>query len=200
VVYFVACCLVASTTRAGDVVEIARRFPDGGGYEWRGTGVPEEIRFKGESILGKGKSTYCSGFTFTVAMKAATRRGLLREKSVDEVRAFQKRWYGATKESREQQCVLAVESLGVGKQLAAEKAKSGDFLQFWRRDGSGHSVVFLGWIKEGRRRIGVKYRSSQPQTKGVGDYVEYFGDATSSNGLVAKRMYFCRLNGRDSRP
>src|SRR5690349_16595148 len=82
----------------GDVVQIARSFPDGGGYEWRGSGVPEDICFDGTMILPKGKATYCSGFTFAVAMKSAGERGLLHDKSVDDIRTFQKQWYGSSKE------------------------------------------------------------------------------------------------------
>src|ERR1051325_2490715 len=93
-------CVIAVSTdvafaKSGDVLAIARSFPDGGNYEWKGTGVPEDIRFNGQTILEKGKTTYCSGFTFGVVMKAATGRGLLKKKTIDQVREFQKEWYGA---------------------------------------------------------------------------------------------------------
>jgi hypothetical protein len=186
---------VTATARAADIVEIAQAFSDGGGYEWKGTGAPEEIRFKGERVLDKGKHTYCSGFTFAVAMKAAAERGLLTEKSVADVRKFQKRWYGATSESAETQCVLAVQVLGIGEPVATEKAEPGDFLQLWRTNGSGHSVVFLGWVKESGELVGVKYRSSQTSTNGIGDRVEYFAGVPGKKGLIdPKRMHFCRLN------
>ena len=183
---------------SADVVEIARAFPDGGGYEWKGTGVLEEIRFKGERILEQGKHTYCSGFTFAVVMKAAGERGLLRDKSADDVRAFQKQWYGATKESAETQCAHAVRELGIGEPVAPEDARPGDFLQLWRTNGSGHSVLFLGWVMDGRRPVGVKYRSSQTSTNGIGDRLEYFTGVPGKNGLVdPKRMHFCRLHERN---
>jgi hypothetical protein len=95
--------LLAARTNPGDVVAIARAFPDGGGYEWKGSGVPEDVRFNNKIILAKGKATFCSGFTFAVAMKAATERGLLKGKTTEQVQAFQKEWYGATKESGETQ-------------------------------------------------------------------------------------------------
>lgn len=198
--YSIILYLFAATTQAANVVEIARLYPDGGRYEWKGSGVPDEIRFKGERILPKGESTYCSGFTFAVVMKAADQRGLLRDKSVEQVRAFQKQWYGATKESGETQCALAVEVLGIGKPVAPDDAKPGDFLQLWRTNKSGHSVVFLEWVKEGRQPVGVKYRSSQTSTKGIGDRVEYFAGVPGKDGKVdPKRMYFCRLNEKRPR-
>src|SRR5687767_9457655 len=111
--YWKACCCLLfaivgtlDVRAASDVVKIARGYKDGGGYKWKGSGTPEEINFKGERILPKGESTYCSGFTFAVVMKAAEERGLLRDKTPDQIRAFQKDWYGATKESGETQCVL----------------------------------------------------------------------------------------------
>ena len=190
-------CLLAAKGGGWDVVTVARSFPDGGSYELRGSGVPEDVRFGSITILGKGKSTYCSGFTFAVVMQAATERGLLKKKSVDQIRAFQKEWYGATKESKQTQCAYAIEKLGIGKPIEFKNARRGDFLQLWRTSGSGHSVVFLEWIKAGGSPIGVKYRSSQPATKGIGDNTEYFSNITGHKGTVdPKRMYFCRLNAK----
>jgi len=187
--------LAAAETRS--TVEIARAYKDGGEYDrsWKGSGVPHEIRFQDERILAKGNGTYCCGFTFAVAMDAAAERGLLADKLPDEIRAFQKRWYGATDQSAEVQCGLALEKLGVGKRVPADEARPGDFLQFWRTNKSGHSVVFLGWVTEGGRRLGFKYRSSQGSTKGIGDRVEYFAGVKGKDGLVdVKRMYFGRLS------
>jgi hypothetical protein len=130
-------------------------------------------------------------------MDAASRRGLQRDKSVKQVRAFQKQWYGATEESREIQCALAVQTLGIGKPVEPEQARPGDFLQFWRTNKSGHSVVFLQWVQESGQPVGFKYRSSQRATDGIGDRVEYFaGVAGKDSAVDPKRMYFCRLNER----
>jgi hypothetical protein len=193
----VAVCLLAAQGQPPSVIEVARSFPDGGGYEWKGSGVPEEIRFGDTQILPKGKSTYCSGFTFAVVMKAAEDRSLLRDKKVDQIRAFQKEWYGATKESGETQCAFALKKLGIGRPIKIKDARPGDFLQLWRTNKSGHSVVFLEWVTEGDRPIGVKYRSSQTATKGIGDRVEYFDGIEGKKGAVdLKRLYFGRLNER----
>jgi len=127
-VCFFAMGMICTSIQGASTVQIARAYPDGGGYEWKGTGVPEEIRFKGEQILGKWKSTYCSGFTFAVVMKAADERGLLCDKTPAQVRVFQKQWYGATKESGETQCAFALKTLGIGEPVTAENARPGDFL------------------------------------------------------------------------
>jgi hypothetical protein len=194
----VIACAASLTAAAADVVEVARSYPDGGGYEWQGTGVPHEIRFQGEQILAKGEQTYCSGYTFAVAMKAATERNLLRGKSPDAIRKFQKQWYGATEDSAETQCAYALRQLGIGEPVPPDEARPGDFLQLWRSNGSGHSVVFLDWITENERAVGVKYRSSQTATDGIGDRIEYFAGVAGKDGRVdAKRMYFGRLHERN---
>ncbi|MGB7157657.1 MAG: hypothetical protein WBD40_06300 [Tepidisphaeraceae bacterium] len=186
------------TKPALDIVTLARTFPDGGGYnvKWGGTGTPEEIRFQDTRILAKGQGgTYCCGFTFNVVMKAAAEAGLLEGKTIEQVKRFQKEWYGAVKEKdiAEKQCAVALGNLGIGKQVTADEAQPGDFLQFWRTR-SGHSVVFLNWVEKDGRRIGFNYRSSQGSTDGIGDKVEYFKEAGVEKGEVdPKRMYFGRL-------
>lgn len=186
------------TTRPIDVEAVSRTFPDGGGYnvKWGGTGTPEEIRFKDARILARGENgTYCCGFTFNVVMKAAGEAGMLKDKSVEQIKRFQKEWYGAVTEPdvREKQCAVALGNLGIGKQIAADEAQSGDFLQFWRTK-SGHSVVFLKWVEQNGKRVGFTYRSSQGSTDGIGDKSEYFKDSGVEKGEVdPKRMYFGRL-------
>ena len=185
-------------TKRIDVEAVSRTFPDGGGYnlKWGGSGTPEEIRFKDARILAKGTDgTYCCGFTFAVVMKAAGEAGMLKDKSVEQIRRFQKEWYGAVTEpdTREKQCALALGNLGIGKQVTPDEAQSGDFLQFWRTK-SGHSVVFLKWAEQDGKRVGFTYRSSQGSTDGVGDKTEYFKDSGIEKGEVdPQRMYFGRL-------
>jgi hypothetical protein len=56
-------------------------------------------------------------------------------------------------------------------------------------------VVLVDWIREDERIIGIKYRSSQKSTDGIGDRIEYFADAEGRDGKVdRKRLYVGRLN------
>ena len=99
-----------------------------------------------------------------------------------------------TKDSGETQCAYALEKLGIGKPVAIKDAKPGDFLQLWRTNKSGHSVVFLDWITDAGRPIGVKYRSTQTSTNGIGDRTEYFTGIPGKKGSVdPKRLHFGRL-------
>ena len=183
---------------SADILKVARAIPDGGSYVWKGeSGSPREIRHDGELIVkAQSKGSYCSGFTFCVAMEAAQQRGLLRGKSPDEVRAFQKQWYGSTEEAAERQCALAVETLGIGQEVKPlAKGRAGDFVQIWRTNKTGHSVMLLDWVREGKQIVGIRYRSSQKSTDGVGDRTEYFSDAAGHDGKVDRaRTYVARLD------
>jgi len=181
-----------------DALAGAAAFPDGAGYDstWKGTGSPEDVVVQGTTILAKGKhGTYCSGFTFAVAMRVAERRKLLAKCTAAEARRFQREWFGATASSREKQCVVAAQSLGIGVEKTLKEAQPGDFVQLWRANGTGHSVVSLRWISQGGEVIGLEYRSSQGSTGGIGNRTEYFTDAQGTAGTILRdRTYVCRLN------
>lgn len=181
-----------------DILKVARAIPDGGSYVWKGeSGSPREIRHGDDLIVkAQSKGSYCSGFTFCVAMEAARERGLLQGKSAEAVRAFQKQWYGSTEEAAERQCALAVETLGIGQEVKPmEKGRAGDFVQIWRTNKTGHSVMLLDWVREGGQVVGIRYRSSQTSTDGVGDRTEYFADAAGHDGKVDRaRTYVARLD------
>lgn len=178
-------------------LKVAYSFDEGGGYLWKdGTGSPAEILHDGRVVLAKQpKGSFCSGFTFAVAMETARRRGLLAGKSVDELKQFQKQWYGATPKAAERQCALAVAQLGIGREIKSlAEARPGDFLQLWRTNKSGHSVVLVKLLREDARIVGIRYRSSQKSTDGIGDRDEYFADVLGQRGqLDRKRIYVARL-------
>ena len=72
-----------------------------------------------------------------------------------------------------------------------ESARAGDFVQLWRRSGSGHSVVFLSWVRKGGKIVGLRYWSTQPSTNGIGVSAEYFDRGRAP--LDRKRFYLCRV-------
>ncbi|MBA4149635.1 MAG: hypothetical protein H0X66_16105 [Verrucomicrobia bacterium] len=182
------------TSANKEVLHLAHSYPNGGKYNWKGSGTPHPIVFKNETILGPGEGgTYCSGFTFAVVMGTAQDRKLLAEKSPTEIRKFQKEWYGATGDT-EVQAGPALENLGIGRKVPFDQARPGDFVQFWRGK-SGHSAVFLNWVEENGKKIGFNYRSTQKSTDGIGNKIEYFNDAPEKKGdVVRSRTYFARLN------
>lgn len=187
----------ACAEEANEVVAASRQYADGGGYHWTAgnSGTPVALVHKGETILPKGESSICCGLTLAVAFEVANERGLFEEKTPEQLKAFQKAWYGDGPNSRETLCVHAVEQLGIGRAIPLDEAQAGDFVQFWRSGGSGHSVIFLQWVADGDERVGFRYRSSQKSTDGIGDRTEYFADAQGHKGSVLReRTYACRLD------
>lgn len=182
-----------------DVVDAAFSYVDGAGgqYEMRGSGVIETILHKGQVVLPYTNSTYCSGATFTIAMKVINKRNLFANKTIEEVKRFQRIWYGFTNPDPsvvERQQGPALEMMGIGGQVPHSEALPGDFAQLWRTNNSGHSVIFLGWIEEGGKIIGFDYRSSQGKGvgSGVGNRKEYFSDS-GKGSVVRSRLYLSRI-------
>ncbi|QDU71865.1 hypothetical protein [Mucisphaera calidilacus] len=177
------------------VLAEAYGYEDGGGYVWKNsTGSPRELVWQGEVVLRKQpEGTYCSGFTFAVMFEVARQRGLFDGKTVRELKMLQRRWYGAVddKMTREVQSGIALQKLGIGKRILPADAKAGDFLQFWRTR-SGHSVVFLSWLEEDGERVGIRYRSTQGATDGIGDHEERF--KAHGGHVDPQRCYFARLD------
>jgi hypothetical protein len=182
-------------SHSSDVLRMARTLKDGGGYTLADTGVPQDVVVNGVTVLRKSKKgTYCSGFTFTVAMHVAEERGLMRDKTPEQLKRFQKEWYGAAKGARQKQLVVAMEHLGIGREIDPLDAQPGDFIQFWTRQ-YGHSAVFLEWIKQDGKTVGFKFRSSQSATDGIGDQAGYFTSSGYSGGNVIPDEFFVgRLN------
>ncbi len=177
-----------------DVLAIAYSV-NGGGYGVRTSGTPERIVHNGIQVLDKSKNgSHCCGFTFWVAMKVAQQRGLLSGKPPYEIKRFQREWYGATAQSAETECALAVVNLGIGREIDPADAQPGDFICFQRPNKSAHTVIFLDWIRHEDVIVGLKYRSSQPRTNGVGDDKEYFITSRYRGASVdPKRFYVARL-------
>jgi len=122
-------------------------------------------------------------------MQVAARRGLLDGLEPYDIAVMQKEWYGATAKSRTRQLIHAIERLGIGYEVSPGQAKPGDFVVFSRK-GSGHSVIFLDWVTHDQRKVGFKYRSSQPATDGVGDQIEYFTTTGYAGAGVIPEYFF----------
>lgn len=203
VILFLLAAAISAHAEDGSrtVLKIAESMPKGGGYLAKpgdnDLGLPRDVFLNGEKLFSKGEATYCSGFTFAVAMEAANERMLLTGKPKAQVRTFRREWYGATDDSREKQSVLALEHLGIGHEVSQDEAKPGDFMQFFRKSEGydGHSAVFQGWIKKGGKIVGVSYISSQSSTGGVGSHSEMIKGANGNGGSIERsRIYFGRLN------
>lgn len=174
----------------------------GGGYKWEkgnpdcGPGVPEDIVFKSTTLLKAVPEygTYCCGYTFWVFFKVAMAHNMLDSKTVKQVREAQQAWYIGLAAAGLKGPAYVLPTLAIGDAIDPEEARPGDFLQIWRTNGSGHSVVFTGWeTAADGTKIGVKYRSTQPSTDGIGDRMEKLSGHGGS--VDYNKLYFGRLTG-----
>lgn len=166
---------------------------EGGGYYWDGTGLIKPIIYKDSIFLEKGDTgSFCSGFTLMIAFDVLHFNNKLNQKIMSRFYNFYRTWYGVPAISRDKQCVLALTKYNLGFEVNIEEAIPGDFVQFWRNNKSGHSVIFLGWERNEKNEIvGMHYRSSQKLTFGVGDRCEFIGD--HEDYINVNRIYISRL-------
>ncbi len=202
-------------------------IPQNGGYYWPKAGNPDaeddstylgtakNIDYLGVrlSTARENRSTHCVGVSWQVGMSvlqnwahSQSADGAIINMSVEDVKKFVDKWFiklekgglSSLTTPGEMGSVYALTSHRLGEKIAFENATAGDFVQFWRKDNSGHSCIFLHWVydKEGET-IGFHYWGSQPQTNGIGTDTEYFHPtvyAIEPNRLIDKeRFYVGRL-------
>lgn len=170
------------------VLAVIKTYPTDGshGYWWpKGSswaGTTRDLAYQGATIAhgdGQGRC-YCCGLTFEVFFRAwerwcESKRQPFRigDLDVSGVKRLRRLWYGSDssvgEENVRRTLQHALVSLGLGEVVPHDRARRGDFVQLWRSSGSGHSVVFLRWLRNSRRQIvGIRYWSSQPSTDGIG--------------------------------
>lgn len=179
-----------------EVLRASYAIPDGGDYcSLDDTGVANDINHAGVRILVASRSHnyFGEGFTFTVALNVARSKDLLDGLNVARLQRAQREWYGAVGASGPKQLVAALAHLDMGGEVNPSDAKPGDFVIFSRRNTT-HSAVFLGWVMYEGKRVGIRYRSAQKQTRGVGDAAEYFTTSGFPSGsIVPETVVFAQM-------
>lgn len=179
-----------------------------GPYIWKGTsGMPIDIYFKGDKPIFKKTpdgSTYCTGYTFSVAFLTCLNRGLLNDFTDSDIKKMQVVWNSGDPKSYPKLCVDAIDKpistnlKALGKEVNLDEVLPGDFCQIWRTTGSGHSVIVMEIVEKNGKKVGIKYYSSNgtinKQTKrtGPGENTEYFSD--SGGTVLRQNTYYARLN------
>lgn len=157
-------------------------------------GVTTDVVVDGKVILrGEEKArTYCCGLTLEVLYKAVGILGKTPESVAgDSASEFKRLWY--CEKIGSPGPADALKSVNLGTELADSKAAlPGDFVQLWRSDNSGHSVIFVDWARSTNGDIvGLHYWSTQTATNGIAFTAEVFG---SGGKLVDRsRTSFARL-------
>jgi hypothetical protein len=158
------------------VLDLIATYPAGGfgGYAWPappGTaGTTRDLAVGTDVIAHGGPGNHCVGITLEVLWRALAEcpGGVDAALTAATAPAFKRVWYvpavGGAGSAE------ALPAFGLGARLALADARPGDFVQAWRFDGLGHSMVFLGWDRDAAGTItGIRYWSSQPWTDGIGE-------------------------------
>jgi len=173
-------------------------------------GVTENLVYQGRLLLkahpSGNRASHCVGITFEVFFKAMQRRNRDLGKSPDdfngmsweELYDFALTWYVANGPKDQSNVAVAVEKYGLGKRIwNLEDARAGDFIDISRDNDTGHTAVFIEWIRKNGKIIGLKYWSSQSSTGGIGYKTEYF-NVPDENGkpygnVLKDQVYIARV-------
>jgi hypothetical protein len=178
------------------------------------TGQPEDLVFAtsgGNFTLmerdGNG-TTHCSASTISVMSKLAAQNGLTASWSRTKLLSFFQDWMGDLKEKgithARRRAINALVSHGIGVEIKnLDEVQPGDFVEINRSTSAtsvnGHSVIFVRWITDASgKKVGFRYWSSQPSTKGMGESGECFSDqrhaeCVGGTAVVQSLTYFGRL-------
>lgn len=199
------------------VLDLIARYPKDGtnGYWWpkEGSydGVSRDVKLWGKTVLrGEPQArTFCCGLTLEVFLDAWTKwvesnpdaAKVLTPANFDR---FRREWFVTAVNGSGP--LEALETLKIGRRVTDGEVRAGDFVQHWRTNESGHSAVFLGWIRNPDGEIiGMNYWSSQESTNGIGERCEYFdlpetraemereGSTMYKPPLVREYVYFARV-------
>ena len=174
-------------------------------------GVTENLYYQGEVLL-KGdangtKASNCTGITFEVFFRAMQKRnkslGLDPEDfngmSRDQLFDMALNWFAAMGHKSQSNIAVAVEKYNLGYRINNfEDLRAGDFIDLSRENNTGHTVVFLNWIREDKKIIGFKYWSSQGSTNGISNKEEYFNiydvNGNKYGNVIIDNLYMVRIS------
>ncbi|MCC6152986.1 MAG: hypothetical protein IT367_04475 [Candidatus Hydrogenedentes bacterium] len=186
------------------VLKIAASYPTNGTNtyywpkqgEWKG--VTRDVTYNGQVVATgdpQGRC-HCSGITWEVFMRAVEEYNATHDTKAlhtwtsDEVNDFQFKWFGSDGNKK---CIYnAVLTFSVGEAVKnRDDARPGDFVQFWRGNGSGHSCIFQDWVRDEKGNIThLKYWSAQKKTNGISFNTETVGDP---KGIILEQVYIVRI-------
>lgn len=175
------------------VLDILESYPRDGSHDyywpddedWYGT--TRDIYYLDE-LVAEGDSQgrcYCVGLTWEVYLRAFDEvdretggDGSLNGLSVDDLSDFRVDWF--VRDLWGDGVGVAMDNYGLGDEITdVADLEPGDFVQFWRFSGSGHSVIFIDHIVEDGEIVGIEYWSTQSSTDGIDYNAEYFGASGS---------------------
>jgi hypothetical protein len=168
-------------------------------------GVTTNIHYQDKLLLkahpSGNRASHCVGITFEVFFRAMQARnaevGLSKDDfnrmTFSELQDFMLLWYAAQGPKETSNPAYAIVKYGLGEQIHDWKeAKAGDFIDFSRTNGTGHSVVFINWLRRDGAIVGLRYWSSQESTGGIAYKEEYFS-TENRGGILTDGFYIGRV-------
>ena len=173
-------------------------------------GVTEDLYYDGELLLkaypNGNRASYCTGITFEIFFKSMQNRNRdlgidinnFNKMSKDELYDFALIWYVAKGSKDISNMAFAMEKYGIGKRIHdMEELRAGDFIDFSRENDTGHSAVFINWVRARDKIIGFKYWSSQSSTNCISYKEEYFNikskDGSKYGNVMIDKFYAGRI-------
>lgn len=184
---------VSQLAEVPGTLEVIFDYPKNCGYKWRGFSMSryrEDVRH----FIANGdvncNHSMCTSAVFMALIAHAKKSKKSRSITNDELGELTTpggKAYRIINENTEPNVLVEVYGLGKGYTFdgAREIArtgknipKKGDLIQIWRRNGSGHSAIFKGFIDKNKDGVNdfLCYWSSQKKTNGYGDRCETIHD------------------------
>jgi hypothetical protein len=176
--------------KAIDIVQ--KSAIDGGGYFIGIKADPPEspigynLSLLGNKLLeAPRKTSYCSGATYAVFIEAlnlilADKQQNIPPNNIEAMRMQEPdgrrreddvKFWGKWNTDGYGNHIALVQYAGIGKQISAEDARPGDFVNISWVKGGGHSTIFLGFYIDEHKDTNIVYFSSQKGTNGLGDQI-----------------------------
>ncbi len=165
-------------------------------------GVTMNLYYQNKLLLkahpSGSKASHCVGLTFEILLRAMQERNKALGISADDINGMSYKnmydmaliWFVSSGNKKTNNIQIAVEKYGIGRGIYnLNDAKAGDFIDISRENNTGHTGVFINWVKEGERIIGVKYWSTQASTKGIDYRTEYFNVKDATGKKYGSVMY-----------
>jgi hypothetical protein len=170
-------------------------FPPKCGYQWQGFPVSKFQTNMNRILSSEPPSVNCSGYpnmcvsasylAFLLKLRRLKEAGLIDGDQLRKAASISSpQWVSWNTRTLPGEAISRMKDvhgkpLGVSKSLTRtdlpqdEWPKPGDFVQLWRKNGSGHSFVFEGYLKDVQgRSIGLCYWTANSPTSGFGRMCE----------------------------
>jgi hypothetical protein len=179
------------------VLKVISAYPTNGTYQYHCSwtpreydiynGVTEDLWYRG-MVVAKAypdgsRVSYCCGFTFEVFLRAMQLRNIQDGLDPDDFNGMTfhdlfnalQLWYIEGTGDSEQRAIVAY---GLGNAVTNfEDARPGDFLSYSSTPAGGHSVIFMGWLRDDENHIiGLRYFSSNLSSNSIGFGQAHFSD------------------------